>query len=240
MQINVFAFPFAGGNQYAFTSYKDYLDSNINFKPIEPPGRGLRIREPLLNNLNDIVDDIYNKIFEDLSIPYIFYGHSMGGSIATLLIHKLIKNNKPLPLHLFVTGHGSPRYKDPNKKEKIFTEMTDDEFKKELKLLGGCPEEILENEELFNFFLPMLKADFSAIENFKATYDKAHSVPITVIIGDNEENITDKELEAWKEESEKTVSLSKLEGDHFFIYKHTEYIANKINEICSKSVPAVY
>lgn len=231
MSINLFAFPFAGGNKYAFNDYKKYLSSQINFEVIELPGRGMRIREALLEDMEEIVEDIFYLIKDKLYRPYAFYGHSMGGTISTLLIHKLISLNLPLPKHLFVTGHGAPWFTDPEKDEKVFSNMTDEEFKEELRLLGGCPEEVLNNEELFNFFLPLLKADFKAIEMFEPTYNRPHAIPITVIIGDNEENITDSELEAWKEESREKVIVSKLPGNHFFIYEHLRTICAEINRV---------
>jgi external thioesterase TEII len=229
--MKLFAFPYAGGNQYVFNEYKKYLSSDIEFKVIEPAGRGLRIREPLMSDMKNIIDDIYSKIENDLNQPFAFYGHSMGGTIATLLTHKLIAFKKPLPFHIFVTGHGSPRFDDPSKPEKTFSKMTDEEFKIELRLLGGCPDEVLNNEELFNFFFPILKADFSAIENFQADYKNPHDIPLTVIIGDEEENITDLELEAWNQESTSNVSLSKFPGNHFFIYNHVERLCESLNEV---------
>ena len=43
----------------------------------------------------------------------------------------------------------------------------DSEFKEELRSLGGVPEEILEDEDLYNYFSPIMRADFEILEKNK-------------------------------------------------------------------------
>jgi medium-chain acyl-[acyl-carrier-protein] hydrolase len=64
----------------------------------------------------------------------------------------------PLPLHLFVSGRPAPQLvlEDPP-----IHHLPHDEFVEELRRLAGTPEEILQNREILELLLPLLRADFS-------------------------------------------------------------------------------
>src|SRR5687768_2395386 len=102
--INVYCLPFAGGNRYSYQGYVKVAPPFLNIIPIELPGRGSRIKENLVPDLDLMVDDVYAQIKGDLDQPYAIYGHSMGGLLTYLLTKKIRENGHPAPLHLFLTG----------------------------------------------------------------------------------------------------------------------------------------
>lgn len=61
----------------------------MNFKVISYPGRGKRIREPLIKQLDQLVEDSWQQIQGYLESPYVLYGHSMGATIAYLIAHRI-------------------------------------------------------------------------------------------------------------------------------------------------------
>lgn len=225
-QLNLICLPFAGGNSYSYNGLKPHLNKSIRMITPELPGRGTRIREALCKNLLQLVDEIYNQISDHLNESYVIYGHSMGGSLGNLLIHRIIKENKKLPLHFLVTGHGGPQIEKTD--DTIRHLLNDEEFKKELIKLGGSPKEILEQEELLDFFTPILKADFQAIETYEYNLTEKHNIPITNIVGD-EEDITPEEQEGWKLETTANVELHKYPGNHFFIFDEYERLSDIIH-----------
>jgi surfactin synthase thioesterase subunit len=222
--------PYAGGNQYSYLGLKKILDTNIEMITLELPGHGKRIFEPLLESVLEILEDLIKQIAPHLTGEYMIWGHSMGGMLGNLLIHELEKNGLPLPKHCVITGCMSPKYHGFRGKK---GHLSDDEFVAELTQLGGMPKDVLENKDLMDFVLPIIRADFRAIENYVYHNLSGHLISMTVIAG-TDENINDLQLFAWQEATKSSCELSRLKGDHFFIFQHLETIAQvvyqKMNE----------
>ena len=131
--------PFAGANKYSYQQFHEHLRNTFDLFTVELPGRGARIQENFITDMEHVIDDIYNQIKEFVNgCEYFLYGHSMGGTLGNLLIHKLMENNDPLPIHFLVTGHGAPQFK---KEDNIIRhKLTNIEFKEELK---DCEKKIM-------------------------------------------------------------------------------------------------
>ncbi len=226
-KINLFCLPFAGGSAYSYQIFNVFKPSFINLIPIELPGRGRRIRENLLTDIPPMVEDYYTQIAGRLSEPYAIYGHSMGALLGLKLTERLSEKNHPPPLHLFLSGRAAPSVVDPERKKRYL--MPKNEFIEKIRELDGSPEEVLKDDELMNFFEPILRADFQAIETYNH-YQKANlPTPIDVFIG-SEEKITIQEAYRWQEETTANVDVKVLSGKHFFIYKQTKYLFESITE----------
>lgn len=226
MQVNLFCLPFAGGSKYSFNTYMKFSPDNINIIPLEYPGRGNRFKESLMTDLPMIVNDIFNKIKNDLHTPYAFYGHSMGTIVSYLVTKKIIAAGMPQPLHLFVSGRGGPSVVNNGPPRHL---LPTSEFRNKLREMGGSPEEVLADESLMSYFEPILRADFQSLENYKYEKTPRFDIPITVMTG-LEEKITTDEAQAWQEETNRPITIKRFTGKHFFIFDHSSEIINLITE----------
>ncbi len=218
--MNIFCLPFAGGAGYSYDLFKKNSPDYLNFISIELPGRGNRILEPLLKDVHLMVEDIWDQISENLEKPYLLYGHSMGSLLSYLLVRKIIKEGKPRPEHIFLSGCRPPSTIEDMKKRHLLSEQ---EFYDELKEIGGMPDMILEDKELLKFFTPVLRADFEAIEKYKHVKEAPLDLPITVILG-SEENKAWELIDEWKSITREKPEVLRMEGNHFFIYNHYKTI----------------
>lgn len=225
--MNLFCFPFAGANKYSYKIFLPYVAQNIVLIPLELPGRGVRMHESLLFNISQMANDLYHKIKDDLWQPYAFFGHSMGTVLAYQVIRIILSDNQPPPVHLFVSSHRGPSVKEKERSRHL---LPRNEFIQELKDMGGSPDEILNNDDLMDFYEPILKADFTAIETYVYDPSDPFDIPITVMTG-LEEKITNAEIEAWKIETNTTVVTIRFPGKHFFIFDFSKEIAEIINNI---------
>ena len=229
-KINLFCLPFAGGNRYSYRLYEENLPDFIRLIPLEYPGRGARLNEPLVTDINWLVDDLYYQIRHFIDKErYAIYGHSMGGLVACLLSRKVIMNSHLNPLHVFITGTQGPSAL--SRGEKMRHLLNKEEFIDELKALNGCPDEILNNDEMLSYFLPILQADFKASETYKYQEYEPMNVPFTVITG-TEENMKPEDIQLWQRETIARVDFRRLPGKHFFIFQY----AHKITEIIAKKL----
>lgn len=220
-KITLFALPFAGGSKYSYNILKNAMPESIVFFPIELPGRGTRMRDALLSNIHDLVDDIYKQIKDDLHQPYALYGHSMGTALVYLLTRRIIKENKPAPSHLIVSGRGAPSCKN----DKIRHLMPKDQFKDELIALGGIPAELIEDEGVMDFLEPILRSDFQAIETYQYTSANPLHIPITVLMG-KDDTPTMKDIMQWQLETAIPINIHQYPGGHFFIFNHLQQITD--------------
>jgi surfactin synthase thioesterase subunit len=227
--IDLYCLPFAGGNKYSYRGYMTVAPSFLTIVPLEYPGHGSRLNESLLTDLDTMIDDMYQLIKSKVDQrPYALYGHSMGGVAAFLLARKLIVGKHQAPLHLFITGTTGPAAESRQEKKRHL--MNKQQFMEEIRALDGMPEEVLADEELFDYFEPILRADFKATETY--AYRRSGpplDLPITVITG-TEEQMKDQDIRLWQEETVRTVDFRKLPGKHFFIFKYTDNIVSAIAE----------
>jgi len=219
-RINLICLPFAGASIYSYRNITKHIADFINIIPVELPGRGQRISEPLLSDIHKIVDDAFLQIKAHINIPYAIYGHSMGTLMGFLLVKRILNEDLPQPIHLFFSGRGGPSVQD---KDKHIHALPKKEFIKKLQEYEGSPQEILNDESIMEFFEPVLRADFKAVSNYPYNEDTPFNIPITVMIGTTE-NTTYKEAMKWQDETSKEISLRQFPGGHFFIYQHSQEI----------------
>ncbi|WP_291922541.1 thioesterase domain-containing protein [Chitinophaga sp.] len=226
--VNVFCIPFAGGNKYSYREYEQCAPAHINIIPLEYPGRGSRIREGFIKDMDALVDDIYQQMSKvGFQHNYAIYGHSLGGVVALFLARKILAERQRKPLHLFITGTTGPS--SPARQAKKRYLLSKEDFIEELKELDGCPEEILNNPEMLDYFEPILRADFEVSETFN--YVPAHplDLSLTVITG-TEEDMETEDIRMWQLETSRLVDFRQMPGKHFFIFNNAAEILNIISE----------
>jgi surfactin synthase thioesterase subunit len=230
MRITLFCLPFAGGSKHSLGFLKKVLPDNISCNFLEYPGRGTRIKEDFAENILEVVDDFYKKIAHLLDKPYALYGHSMGAKIAYLLAQRIRDERRPSPLHLFISGTDAPSV--PSKKAPKHL-LPKKEFVTAVKELGGLPDEILANEEMLEYFEPILRADFRLSESYLHNVKSPLTVPLTVMVGDKEE-MEDEDILEWQSETVLPIKLYKFPGNHFFIFENEKEIGKIIGEALIK------
>jgi len=218
-KVTLFCFPYAGGNRYSYKKFEEYVPPFLNIVPLEYPGRGVRICEPLLTDIESITLDIYNKVILQIKeFEYFFYGHSMGGLLAYQVARKLAENNYKAPAHIFITGAEGPFAQC--RRTKKWHLLGKKEFIDEIKKLEGIPKEVLQNEELLSYYEPILRADFQATENFEYKENPPLNISLTVITG-TEESFAYENIRIWQKETVSKVDFKSLPGKHFFIFNYT-------------------
>lgn len=228
-KIRLFTLAYAGGNAYIYNSWKKLLQPQIELIPIELPGHGARIAEPLVSDTPRIVDDIWQHIqpyFQDPR-PFAFFGHSMGSILAFEMIHKVYTETGRYPVTALFSGRVAPHIRS----EKQWSKLSDQAFIEKVITLGGIPDVILEHKELLDMIIPVLRADFSLVEQYR--YDRQYKVfpfPITVLTG-KQDQMTTVDIEAWSEYSSLDVTFKSYDGGHFFINTCAEQVLTDIRKI---------
>lgn len=220
-------FSHAGSSATIFHQWdKIFYEKGIEIIPVELPGRGLRSDEPLCQNIDEVVQDIfirYKKVVEQDN--YALFGHSMGCLILYEFCKYCNKQNIALPLHVFVSGRGAPHIRLREKK----TNMTDEDFMQEIYKLGGCDEELINDSELMRIFLPILRNDYALVEKYVAGPIVNFKCGITVLNG-LQDTIADDELKEWAQYTNEKFEIINFKGGHFYLFDYPKKIARIVME----------
>ena len=213
--LRLFCFPCAGGSSFIFRTWSDYLPSNVEVCAIELPGRGRQIKLAPFNRLEPLVKAIASSIQPYLDRPFCLFGHSMGGLISFELARLLRQKYGILPQCLFVSGHRAPQIPDPDPPIHNLPEAA---LLEQLRHLNGTPAAVLENAELMQLFLPILRADFAVLETYVYTPQAPLECAIATFGGLEDSRVSYQQLQAWQQHTKTSFSLHVFPGDHFFLH----------------------
>lgn len=229
-KVKLYCIPYAGGSASIYSKWRRTLAAEIDLIPLELAGRGTKCNEPFYENLDEAVNDLYQLVIKEMdkNDKYILFGHSMGSLIAFELYYKLMKGGYREPMHMFVSGGKAPHLE----RRLIFHNKPLEEFKKHILEYDQSSEMIFQDEELLDFFVPVLRSDFKMVETHQYI-DKTHKVgcDITALTGAWDLSLTLEEVNEWKKHGDKDFQLRQFEGGHFFINEHTEQIVTMIHEV---------
>lgn len=218
--------PFAGGSSYSYYTLTKYLPGHFDVIAIDTPGHGRRINEALLYDCNTIAGEVIREIEKNINpdLPYALFGHSMGALLGHILLRKAQAGLLPLPVHFFASGRQAPSC--PASIGPVW-ELPPKAFRERLKEFDYTPEGILNSDAIMNFFEPILRADFRAVEQYRYTPADPVHVPITVLAG-RDDNMDQAGGGQWQQETTFPLNIYWFEGKHFFIFEHSREVCNII------------
>lgn len=206
-----------------YSRWRRKLPAWLQVRPVELPGRGARLAEPLLTDMQALARQLANEQRLTANAPYALLGHSMGALLAFELAHELRALGCPPPVALFACGTAAPTrreaYDGPHWREP----RSDAELIDELRELQGTPEDVLANEELMSLTLPVLRADFLLCGRYVYRQRAPLQCPLHVL-GGVEDRATEEQLLAWQGESLGGFSIERFPGGHFFIHEHEDRV----------------
>lgn len=237
--VNLFFIPHAGGSAMGYMNFSMFLDKQIRPLPLELAGRGKRISEKCFYDVRLCAEDLFEKNYALFKNGrYAFFGHSLGTIIAYELSKIIHENNFPEPEHMFVSGRPAPCEKVKSAFDNI-SELNDDDFIAQFSAASALPEQILNNKEILNMILPVLRADISMAERYSADYN-LYKVPcdITVFYGKEDKLFSGKDTYTWKKCTDNNYSEYGFDGDHFYYSNpvNKKKLCEIINSILIKNI----
>lgn len=224
----LYCFPYSGASASFYLGWTAQLDEKIEIVPVEYPGRGSRFGEKLCNDMDELVEAVLSVIMKNGTENCAFFGHSIGGLVAYETALKLRKMGMELPKHMFLSGCTPPHIKYG---DRMIHLLPDDEFLKELVELGGMSEAILNNREILDLYLPVIRADYRIYELYEYKPEQEPlPVDYTVLTGSTDIIAGERNMMEWRLYTSKKFQIRHFEGDHFFIYEQPEILLETIEE----------
>lgn len=232
-KIRLICIPYAGGGSAVFSHWPSLLGDSVQVTAVVLPGREMRFNEPPLRDVEAVLSplvDAYRAIDSDL--PTVFFGHSLGASLAFELAHRTSQDDERACRWLIVSGRQAP--KAPRKPRGLY-DLEDGALKDELRKLNCTPPEVLANAELMSLLLPRLRADFALADHCRFhEHSTPLGCPITVFGGDQDPHVAPGDLGRWGEESAAATDVKLFRGDHFFIASREQEVLAAVRGVLAQ------
>jgi pyochelin biosynthetic protein PchC len=230
----LFCFPFVGGNEHNYAKWSDKISSHYDIAALKIPGRPSRSREGFPEQMADLVTPIVEQLV-NYPKPFAIFGHSMGGLLAFLVTAAL--NQKEIKtLGTFISARPAPQLSVLKRR----AHLPEPALINELRILGGTPEEVLQDTQLMQSVLPIIRADYHLLEQF--TYgDEANDItqPLEIIAAKQDKLVSDTQINAWHQLPLKQVNQFDIAGEHFYLNQHPQALFEYINTRLNNALPKI-
>jgi pimeloyl-ACP methyl ester carboxylesterase len=82
VRCRIFAFPHAGGHAASYWPLRRLMPAEIDFCPIESPGRAAGLGERPLTSMSALMEGLHQALRPLMTVPVGFFGHSVGAWMA--------------------------------------------------------------------------------------------------------------------------------------------------------------
>jgi medium-chain acyl-[acyl-carrier-protein] hydrolase len=236
-KVRLFCFPYAGGNARMFREWHDWCGPEVEVIAIEFPGRGFNSRSAVIDDMSTMIERLLPALDPLLDRPFALFGHSMGALISFELARALRASGRKTPLRLFASGMRPPHLRGAYQ----IHNLPDREFAAALRTLNGTPAEVLDDNNLLEMFIPLLRADLRLSETYQFVPEAPLQHPITVFGGIGDVTTQADRLHEWQRHTRSSCTVRLLEGDHFFIHQSAHLVAASILKSLGRvSMPAAF
>lgn len=227
--MQLFCFTFAGGSASSFDTLERCIGPSIEVVKLEYAGHGARRREGFYDSFSQLAEDLYGTIESRYRAGggYALLGYSMGCISAVETLKKILSfNEMPPPVRMFLAAHEPRTRSGPMGRG----EKERDEWVKARTIqLGGVPEKLVDNKTFWRVYLPVCRADHTLIGGYDLQrLDLESKIPTTVFYSETDTPYAD--MTGWKRFFVGECEFVRYEGNHFFIQKHCQEMADVIKE----------
>ena len=217
--MRLFCLPFAGGGASAYRTWTTELAPQIEVCPVQLPGREERFNEPAHTDLRALASMVITQLQPYFDKPYALFGHSMGALLSYEVSRQLEAQGAPMPVRTLLSAYVPPHR--PSRWSPIH-HLPDDAFLDEIRQLDGTPAAVLQHQELMQFLMPTLRADFEACETYNSGQWSPLSCPLTIYGGLDDGEVSEEELAAWQVHTSSDFRLRMYAGNHFYLHTARE------------------
>lgn len=226
-RLRLFCLAHAGGGASLFRPWPAALPPAIQVCPVQLPGREERFLEQPHTSLTALVDELTAAVLPHLDRPFALFGHSMGALIAFELAREL-RRRRVEPVWFFVSACRAPHRQSSSVQ---LSTLPDSAFMESVqRKYGGIPSQLLEEPELLERFIPVLRADLSIVETYSYRREPPLECATLSVGGVDDSTVPEEDLLAWREHTAGRFECQMLAGGHFFVKDSGPVLLQMIKE----------
>jgi medium-chain acyl-[acyl-carrier-protein] hydrolase len=154
-----------------------------------------------------------------LDTKVVLFGHSLGARIAFHVASR-VAGTAGLVVSAAPAAHLPPRRQR--------AQLSGPALLEALRVLGGTPLQVLNDEELMSVFLPGIRADFTLLEQGLAKPDQMLNCPILSLCTRDDHEVKFEDVAAWEQRTTADFRLRELSGGHFYLQEQRENILSEV------------
>ncbi|MEU0949233.1 thioesterase domain-containing protein [Streptomyces canus] len=207
--------PFAGGGAGFYRGWTEVPDAGPRITPFQLPGREELFAEEPYDDVVTAAEQLAPRIVSSTAEydGFALFGHSLGAVLAYEAVKALARLDAPAPEHLFVSGSPGPRSGRTDRA----TGLGDDEFLARVEQFAGYRHEALDDPELREILLPLLRADVEMHENYKPRSDEPITVPVTALRGSDDTLVGADQAREWSGVTTAAFHYVEIPGRHMYL-----------------------
>jgi surfactin synthase thioesterase subunit len=215
--------PHAGGSAAFFLPVARALAGRCEVLAIQYPGRQERLREPLLDSVDKLADEVFPLLRRQVRGPFALFGHSLGATLGFELARRFEASGL-VPAALFTSARTAPS----RQRAGSVHLCSDEELIDRLRALGGTDERIFEDEDLMRLSLPVVRSDYTAAETYEFRAGQRLTCPVHAFIGRDDPVVNEEEARAWADHTKGSFALHTYSGGHFYLADHQQEVLEVI------------
>ena len=244
----LFCFPYAGGGVVSFRKWAQMLGEDMELVAVEAPGRGTRIAETAVGDLDTFVRELMPEMLEWLDRPSAFFGHCLGGLTMFATLRALPLQCGHFVKHAFACGVRPPHLL---RRRGVFEDnlaygvmlhheydvavppyaQPDDVFAYIVRQFD-TPEadRMLAIPKLRRVLLPAIRAEFGMAYNYRYLPGEPFSFPISSFVGVADPWVSNEDSAGWAALTRARFTNHLREGSHFLMKDDQAYILRTIEQ----------
>jgi acyl transferase domain-containing protein/surfactin synthase thioesterase subunit/aryl carrier-like protein len=238
----LFCFPYAGGGLVSFRPWAHLLGDSVEVVAVEPPGRGTRINEVAIEDLDTFVEQLLPEMLGWLDRPAAFFGHCLGGLTMFRTLTAISGERAHFIKHCFACGVRPPhllKRRGAFEDELVYDLMlhrdfdvsippyaqTDDIFADIIRHFDiQAADKMLETPKLRTLLLPTVRAEFKMAFNYEYQPVEPFSFPISSFVGHLDPWVSAKDSADWSKLTRAGFKNHLRKGSHFLMADDRDYI----------------
>jgi medium-chain acyl-[acyl-carrier-protein] hydrolase len=214
-RLRLFCFPYAGAGASVFAQWARAMPAEIELHAVQLPGRETRLRETLYKQFPPLIEALSEALHPLLDKPFAFFGHSLGALISFETARRLRQQYGQEPSYMFVSARRSPRLPEPGP---ALHALPDAAFITQMQQrYNGIPQVILQDRELMQLFLPIIRADMELLEGYRYVDEQPFKCAFSAFGGWEDKQASEAELLAWRSQTLNSFTVKMFPGSHFFL-----------------------
>jgi acyl transferase domain-containing protein/surfactin synthase thioesterase subunit/acyl carrier protein len=244
----LFCFPYAGGGLASFRALARSLSDEIELVAVEAPGRGTRINETAVGDLDTFVRQLMPELLEWLDRPSAFFGHCLGGLTMFATLRALLPRREHWVKHAFACGVRPPhllRRRGAFEDNLAYGMMLhhgfdvsvppyaqpDDVFAYIVRQFDTpAANRMLEIPKLRKVLLPTIRAEFGMAYNYHYRPGEPFSFPLSSFVGDADPWVSEEDSAGWGVLTRSTFVNHVRKGSHFLMADDEVHILQTIEK----------
>lgn len=207
---------FCGGGSGSYLPWAEIMPPGVELASICYPGRDGRFLEDFAGDWDELAEDAVAAVRAAADLPYVLFGHSMGGWMAFDVAARLEERGGPVPEALVVSSANAPNRGLTPRDMFPSRQDTDEQLVHWMRTFGLLPAHVLDDPDLSEMAIDLMRADIRVRDTFHYREGAAVTVPLQVLTGDADEVIDADTAAQWRELAGGDFRHDELPGGHFY------------------------